>query len=187
MNYVRTCFVALTFALSAMAHAGGDASDGHSHGEAAAPAMTVAGAPRASAQTEEFELVAVLGGKKLTLYLDRFATNEPVADAQIEVDSSTLKAGATQIAAGVYSLPGESFAKPGKYPLAISVQAGDSSDLLTLTLDLPQPVAGAAAVDSWNGWAWNNWAVAGAAGALLLAGAAVVAVRRRKSLNQRGN
>ena len=182
MNYVRTCFVALTFALSALAHAGGDASDGHSHGEAAAPAMTVAGAPRASAQTEEFELVAVLEGKKLTLYLDRFATNGPVADAQIEVDSSALKATATQIAAGVYSLPGESFAKPGKYPLAISVQTGDSSDLLTVTLDLPHPVAGAAPVNSWN-----NWAVAGAAGALLLAGAALVAVRRRKSINQRGN
>ena len=175
MNYVRTCFVALTFALSALAHAGGDDSDGHSHGEAAAPAMTVAGAPRASAETEEFELVAVLEGKKLTLYLDRFATNEPVADAQIEVDSSTLKAAATQVAPGVYSLPGEAFAKPGKYPLAISVQAGDSSDLLTVTLDLPQSVAGAAPVNSWS-----NWAAGGAAGALLLAGAALVAVRRRK-------
>lgn len=181
MNYVRNCFAALTVALSALAHAGGDASDGHSHGEAAAPLMTVAGAPRASAQTEEFELVAVLEGKKLTLYLDRFATNEPVADAQIEVDSSTLKAVATHIAAGVYSLPGESFAKPGKYPLAISLQAGDVSDLLTVTLDLPPPVAGAAPVDSWS-----NWAVGGA-GALLLAGAALVAVRRRRSGNQRGN
>ena len=175
MNYVRTCFVALTFALSALAHAGGDDSDGHSHGEAAAPAMTVAGAPRASAETEEFERVAVREGKKLPLYLDRFATNEPVADAQIEVDSSTLKAAATQVAPGVYPLPGEAFAKPGKYPLAISVQAGDSSDLLTVTLDLPQSVAGAAPVNSWS-----NWAAGGAAGALLLAGAALVAVRRRK-------
>ncbi len=137
--------------------------------------MIVAGAPRASAGTEEFELVAVLEGKKLTLYLDRFATNEPVADAQIEVDSSALKAVATQIAPGVYSLPGEVFAKPGKYPLAISVQAGDSSDLLTVTLDLPQPVAGAAPVNSWS-----NWAVGGAAGALLLVGAGFVALRRRK-------
>ena len=182
MKHIRNYFVAMTVALSALAQAGGDASDGHSHGEAAAPAMTVAGAPRTSAQTEEFELVAVLEGKKLTLSLDRFATNEPVADAQIEVDSSTLKAAATQIAAGVYSLPGESFAKPGKYPLAISVQAGDSSDLLTVTLDLPQPVAGAAPVN-----AWDNRAVGGAAGALLLAGAALVAVRRQKSINQRGN
>ena len=136
--------------------------------------MTVDGAPRASAQTEEFELVAVLEGRKLTLYLDLFATNKPVADAQIEAESSVIKTVATQVAPGVYSLPGEAFAHPGKYPLAISVQAGDSSDLLTVTLDLPQPVAGAAPVNLWN-----NWAVGGAAGALLLAGAALAAVRRR--------
>jgi len=166
----------MMLALSALAHAGGDSSDGHSHGEAATPAMTVDGAPRASAQTDEFELVAVLERRKLTLYLDRFATNEPVADAKIEVESGVIKAVATQIAPGVYSLPGEAFASPGKYPLAISVQAGDSGDLLTVTLDLPQAVAGAAPVDSWS-----NWAVGGAAGALLLAGAALVAVRRRKN------
>ena len=176
MKYVRNYFVSFTFALSSLAYGGGDSSDGHSHGEAAAPAMAVDGAPRASAQTEEFELVAVLERRKLTLYLDRFATNEPVANAQVEVDSSTLKAAATQVAPGVYSLPGEAFAKPGKYPLAISVQAGDSSDLLTVTLDLPQPVAGAAPVNSRD-----KWAAWGAAGALLLAGAALVAVRRRKS------
>ena len=177
MKRIRNyCFAAMIVALSALAHAGGDASDGHSHGEAAAPAMTVDGAPRASAQTEEFELVAVLERRKLTLYLDRFATNEPVPDAQIEVESRSLKAIATQIAPGVYSLPGEAFASPGKYPLAISVQAGDSADLLTVTLDLPQAVAGAAPVNSWS-----NWAVGGAAGALLLAGAALAAVRRRNS------
>ena len=186
MKYIRNYFVAMTVALSALAQAGGDASDGHSHGEATKPSMTADIGPRASAQTEEFELVAVLEGGKLTLYLDRFATNEPVADAQIEVEDRVLKAGATQVAPGVYSLPGEAFAKPGKYPLAISVQAGDSSDLLTVTLELPQPVAGAA---PFAGTApvisWSNWVVGGAAGALLLAGAALTAVRRRN--NRRRN
>ena len=180
MKHIRIYLVSMTFALSALAHAGGDTSDGHSHGEATKPAITADVGPRASAQTEEFELVAVLEGGKLALYLDRFATNEPVADAQIEVESGTLKAAATQVAPGVYSLPGEAFAHPGKYPLAISVQAGDSSDLLTVTLDLPQAVSGAAPVNSWS-----NWAVGGAAGALLLAGAGLVAVRRRK--NSRSN
>lgn len=186
MKYIRKHFVLMTVALSALAHAGGDASDGHSHGEATKPSMTADIGPRASAQTEEFELVAVLEGGKLTLYLDRFATNEPVADAQVEVESGTLKAAAIQAAPGVYSLPGEAFANPGKYPLAISVQAGDSADLLSVTLDLSRavtsaaPAAGAAPVISWG-----NWAVGGAAGALLLCGAALVAVRRRK--NSRGN
>ena len=184
MNFVRNYFVALTIALSALAHAGGDASDGHSHGEATKPSMTADVGPRASAQTEEFELVAVLEGRKLTLYLDRFATNQPVADAKIEVESGVIKAVATQVSPGVYSLPGEAFANPGKYPLAISVQAGDSGDLLTVTLDLPRAVAGAApAAGTAPVISWSNWAVEGAAGALLLAGAALAAVRRRKNRN----
>ncbi len=168
-------FVSLTLVLSALAYGGGDSSDGHSHGEAAKPAMTVDVAPRASAQTEEFELVAVLAAGKLTLYLDRFASNEPVADAQIEVESGALKAVAAQIAPGVYSVPGEAFANPGKHPLTISVQAGDTADLLTATLDLALPAAG---VEHAHGW--GEWAVWGASAALLAAAAGLVVVRRRR-------
>jgi hypothetical protein len=163
-------FVAIAvFALSAWAHGGED------HGEGAAPAMTDNVAPRASAQTDEFELVAVLADGKLTLYLDRFASNEPVPDAQIEVESGALKAVAAQVAPGVYTLPGGAFVQPGKYPLAISVQAGDVADLLTATLDLAQPAAG---VEHAHGW--SEWAVWGASGALLLAGVGLVVMRRHK-------
>lgn len=169
MKHFNTFVVAAFFALPAWAHGDED------HGDGAKPAMAADSAPRASAQTEEFELVAVVEGGKLTLYLDRFATNEPVADAQIEVESGALQAVATQVAPGVYSAPGEAFAKPGKYPLAISVQAGDTSDLLTATLDLAMPVAG---VEHAHGW--GEWTVWGASGALLLAGVGLVAVRRRK-------
>jgi len=55
------------------------------------------------------------------------------------------------------------------------VQAGDTADLLTATLDLAPPPAG---VEHAAGW--DKWAVWGASGALLLAGAGLVAVRRRK-------
>ncbi|MGB7991241.1 MAG: LPXTG cell wall anchor domain-containing protein [Candidatus Methylophosphatis roskildensis] len=153
---------------TALAHGGED------HGGEATQSPTVATAPRASAQTEEFELVAVLEGKNLTISLDRFATNEPVANAEIEVDSGALKAVATQIAPGVYSIPGDGFAAPGKYPLAISVVAGESADLLTAMLDLAPPVTGVERSHVASGW--GIW---GAAGALLLAGGGLVAMRRR--------
>lgn len=179
MRAIRIYFVSMIISLSALAQAGGDSSDGHTHGEAEMSVTTADAAPRASAQTEEFELVAVLEGGKLTLYLDRFATNEPVADAKIEIDSGAIKAVASQIAPGLYSVPGEAFANPGKYPLAISVQAGDSADLLTATLDLGPPVAGVE-----HAHAWNEWAVWGAAGALLLAGAGLVAMRRHKPIRR---
>ena len=90
MSFVRTFIAAALLAgvaLSASAHGGED------HGEAAAPVIGTAMAPRASAQTEDFELVAVLTGQTLTFTLDRFATNAPVLDALVEVESgSGLKA-----------------------------------------------------------------------------------------------
>jgi hypothetical protein len=159
----------MAFGLPAWAHGGED------HGDAPAPVMAVETAPRAVAESDEFELVAVLNGGKLTLYLDRFATNEPVADAQVEVESGALKVAAAQVAPGVYALPGEDFVSPGKYPLTISVQAGDSADLLATTLDLAKPVAGVEHAHSWIEWV--KW---GISGALLIAAAGLVVVRRHK-------
>lgn len=175
MKHVRTIFVSMAFLMTALAYAGGDSSDGHSHGEVAKPEMTAGIAPRTSAQSDDFELVAVLAEGKLTLYLDRYADNTPVPDAEVEIESGTFKAVAAQLAPGVYSVPGQAFAQPGKHPLTISVQTGDAADLLTATLDLALPAAG---VEHAHGW--GEWTVWGASGVLLLAGAGLVAVRRRK-------
>ncbi|MCA1974676.1 MAG: LPXTG cell wall anchor domain-containing protein [Caenispirillum sp.] len=169
MKHFMSFIAAACLASAAWAHGGED------HGDGAAPAMAGDVAPRASAQSDEFELVAVLAEGKLTLYLDRYADNAPVPDAEVEVESGAFKAVAAQIAPGVYSVPGQVFAQPGKHPLMISVQAGEAADLLTATLDLAAPAAGVAHAHSWD-----EWAIWGAAGALLAAGAGLVAVRRRK-------
>ena len=42
-------------------------------------------APRVSARSEIFELVGILRGERLVIYLDRFASNEPVTTADIAV------------------------------------------------------------------------------------------------------
>ncbi len=172
-QYIRTFLVTAVLAassLSAWAHGGED----HGDEGKTRPAPTTGAAPRAIAQTEAFELVAVLEGNKLTLTLDRFATNEPVVDAQIEVESGALKAMATQLAPGVYAIPGERFVAPGKYPLTISIEAGESADLLTTTLDLAAP---AAAIE--HSHTTGEWGIWGAAGTLLLAGGGLIVLRRR--------
>ena len=155
--------------LVAWAHGGED------HG--GAPTTTAPGdiAPRASARTEDFELLAVLAGGKLTLYLDRNADNAPVAGAAIEVESGAFKAVAKEVAPAVYALPGDAFAKPGKYPLTISIQAGETADLLNATLDLAAPEPAIEHVHSWD-----EWAVWGGAGVVLLAGVGLVLLRRRR-------
>ena len=169
---IRAALVtALLGVLAAAALAHGD----EDHGALALAPAGSAMAPRAVAQTEDFELVGVLLGTTLTVTLDRFATNEPVADAQVEVESgSALKAVARQVTPGVYVVQSDLFATPGKYPLAFSVQAGESSDLLVATLDLTPAQTGAPPVR-----AGTEWAVWIGAGALLALAVGLIAVRRR--------
>jgi hypothetical protein len=164
-------------AASALAHGGEDHG-----GEAAAPPPALAGqAPRASAQTEEFELVVVLdrGGAAppvLTLYLDRYGSNQPVADAAVEVESGAFKATARPAAPGVYTVPGAAFAAPGRHPLTVSVQTADSADLLDATLQTeaaaPVPAAAVAGIPRWA-WALPL--------AVLLAAAGYARTRRRSA------
>lgn len=175
MKLIRTIIVSTAFLVPALAYAGGDSSDGHTHGGAVPPEVIADVAPRTSTQSDEFELVAVLAAGKLTLYLDRYADNAPVPDVEVEVESGAFKAVAAQIAPGVYAVPGQAFANPGKHPLTISVQAGDTADLLSATLDLAAPQTG---VEHAHGW--GEWAVWSASGVLLLAGVGLVAVRRRR-------
>ncbi|MCZ7653055.1 MAG: hypothetical protein M5R42_00300 [Rhodocyclaceae bacterium] len=75
-----------------------------------------------------------------------------MADAEIEVESGAFRL-SRRSAPGIYALPGEAFANPGKYPLAISVQAGDTADLLTATLDLAPPEVSVAHATGWDKWA----------------------------------
>lgn len=174
MKHIGALLVTTALALPAWAH------DGEIHGEAAALPGTTEMAPRATDATEEFELVAVLAGDHLTLYLDRFATNEPVAGATVEVEGDGWKAVAAPVVPGVYALPAAALASPGRHPLTVSVEAGDLADLLTLSLDSPRPVAQARAARGWD------VSAAGLSGTLLLAGAGFLALRRSKAARAQG-
>lgn len=135
----HACLGLACLGLAALAQAHGD----EPHDDAAtAPAPSAEAAPRTQAQTDTFELVAVLTSPgaspaQLTLYLDRFDTNAPVADATVEVESGPFKATAKAVEPGVYAVPGQAFVEAGRHPLTISVQAGDDADLLEATLVTP--------------------------------------------------
>lgn len=170
---VRTTLLSVVLACvswSAVAHGGED------HGNETPAAISIPVAPRAYAQTEDFELVAQLQGTNLQITLDRFATNDPVADAQIEVESGTaFKAQAQQISPGVYTVKADALATPGKYALSFSVQTDDAADLLATTLDISAPTTTLAHVHSWR--EWTTWVLSGF---VLIAGVALLVVRRRR-------
>ncbi|MES2091623.1 MAG: hypothetical protein V4532_16855, partial [Pseudomonadota bacterium] len=72
------------------------------------------------------------------------------------------------------------FAKPGRYPLTVSVQTADGADLMDATLQIEAPVASevAAAPTPWRGrWAWGLGLI------LVLAMAAVALAKRRGRTN----
>ena len=58
------------------------AEEGHDHGNEAAVEQGAA-SPRFEAHSDLFELVGIAENGQLTVYLDRYAPNEPVVDAKV--------------------------------------------------------------------------------------------------------
>jgi hypothetical protein len=138
----RTGFAALALVLAtacpALAGPGAHGPNGE-HLDEKAPANVGAAAPRVEAQSELFELVAQLRGGEFTILVDRYATNEPVLGAKLEVESGSVKAVATfRAAPGDYVVTDPAFvrslAAPGEHPLVFTLVAGQDADLLDGTL-----------------------------------------------------
>lgn len=150
------------------------AHEGEEHGPAAPlPNAPQTVQPRLEAASPEVELVALPQDGKLTIYLDRYADNAPIDGARVELESGSHKAVAQAAGDGVYNVAADWLAKPGKYEMLFTVQAGDLQDLLTGTLEIPaQKVTPA----SEQRVAWTRWV--GATVALL--GLALIASRWRR-------
>ena len=143
------------------------AGEGHDHGDAA-PATAGQALPRFSAVSETFELVGVLSGKQITLYLDRFADNSPVRGAQIELEIGGAKFKAEKQGDDEYEVVLPEAPKPGVLPVTATVTAGNDADLLAGELDIHEAAHAdeAAHTHSWTEYA--GWAVAGLAALALL-------------------
>jgi hypothetical protein len=169
MNLTHT-LAALSAAASFVAvpaWAGAGHDHDHDHG-GAAPAAVGQALPRFTAESELFELVGVLSGKQITLYLDRFADNSPVRDAQIELEIGGVKFKAEKQGDDEYEVVLPEAPKPGVLPVTATVTAGNEADLLAGELDIHEEAHAdeAAHTHSWTEYA--GWAVAGIAAVALL-------------------
>ena len=132
------------------------AGEGHDHGDAA-PAAVGQSLPRFSAVSEAFELVGVLSGKQITLYLDRFADNSPVRGAQIELEIGGAKFKAEKQGEDEYEVLLPEAPKPGVLPVTATITAGNETDLLAGELDIHEEAhtEEAVATHAWTetaGW-----------------------------------
>ena len=152
------------------------AHDGHDNAPAAAPAQA---APRFALDSELFELVGVVHGQTLALYLDRADDNRPVPGAQLELELAGQRLAVTPVGDGEYRAELAAPLTEGSLPVTATVVAGDDSDLLAGALDWHAPVA-APSPSSGGRMRW----LAGAAGALAALGAALWAWRGRRAAPQ---
>ena len=172
------CLVAAALAASLLS-VPAQAGEGHDHGDAPVTA-TGPGLPRFVAVSETFELVGVLKGKQLVLYLDRTDDNSPVRGAQIELDIAGTKFKAQKQGEDEYEVVLPEAPKPGVLVITATVTAGAESDLLGGELDLHDDSQAGAAVRA-RGWQeYAGWT----AGGLVALGMLAWGVRRFRSSRQ---
>lgn len=125
-------------ATAALAH------EGHDHGTPPPAAVTTSN-PRVTAQSDTYELVGILRGERLGLYLDRFTSNEPVTDAKIVVTvGGDQDVQAEPASNGVYTVASPKFSGESPLELIFAVTAPGGDDLLIGTLQLPAKTMAAA-------------------------------------------
>jgi RND family efflux transporter MFP subunit len=117
------------------------AHEGHDHAEQAAPAPASSRSARAEAKSDNFELVAVARGQELAIYLDQFGSNEPIDGAVIEVETPAGAVKAEARPGDAYRVTGPWLTKPGQVDLIVTVTAGEMTDILPVSLSLPETTA----------------------------------------------
>lgn len=155
----RLACLGLVFFLGAMPLA--QAHEGHDEAPAAS---TGASAPRFVASSELFELVGIVEGRKLTLYLDHASDNRPVQDAQLGLEWAGKPLPVKAVAPGQYEAELPAPLAEGETAVNASIVAGGESDLLAADLDWHAPEAAPAA--STKGEGARTRLFAGAAGLL---------------------
>lgn len=176
--HVRARRVAAVLAFAALLAPSAFASDDHDHG----PAQSTPGGPalpRFQATSDAFELVGVVDGKNLRVWLDRFDDNAPVRGASIDLEIGGNKVALTEHAEGEFEATLASALAEGTTPVTATVTAGMVTDLLAADLDVHAAEAPAVA-------GARNWTrIAMWAGAGLLVIFLLIAAGRRAGAHLR--
>lgn len=148
------------------------------HGnEARAPVSLSASGSLLELKSPDVELLGVLQDGKLTVFADRYATNEPILNAKIELESDGRKLQLLATKDGSYTAAADWLKQPGTHEVVVSVEAAGLEDLLIGTLQIPGLKPGE---DRGRAWLdYGKWAAGGLTGAIALF-ALFKRIRRRK-------
>ena len=169
--------VACLCLIPAIALAHGD----EDHGEKPPVAASSTASPRFEAHSDLFEVVGVVEHDQLTITVDRYASNEPVRDAKVEVEVGSVKGIASPSPDGSYTFRNALFVKAGTLPVSLTVSAGQDADLLAGDLTIGATATPADDAHAVERPRW--WMPAGIAALLLIAALAVWRMRSRRASN----
>ena len=133
-RFVRAVLFVIFSTITCAAWAG----EGHDHGPEPKAGAAAPASPRLMAISENYQLVAILEGEVLVIYLDRAEDNAPVTAATLEVTLDGTPHKAEMIAkAGTYEITAPLLRQPGSYEVLVSVADGAINDLLVGSLRVP--------------------------------------------------
>ncbi|MDP1924817.1 MAG: HlyD family efflux transporter periplasmic adaptor subunit [Thiobacillus sp.] len=158
-----------------LAHGGEDHGD-----EARVPVSLSASGPQLELKSPEVELLGMVRDGRLTVYADRYATNEPILNAKIELESTSGSGHKLQLRPaqdGSYTAAADWLKQPGTYEIVVSVEAAGVEDLLIGSVQIPGLKPGEASGRTWLDY--GKWAAGGITGVIALL-VLFKLIRRRK-------
>lgn len=151
------------------------AGPGHDHGESAAPSGPVAVMPKLVLESDLTELVAVVEGRQLRLYLDGWGDNRPL-DGTLSLELNGVSVPVKRLEAGLFEASLGELSDQRRIGLVATVTLKDETDLLAGDL-----VIGQDAVDD-HGFHWQEYILA--ALALVCVTALLIFLTRRLQKNR---
>lgn len=146
IHYLVQLIAALTLAISPSSYAG----PGHDHGDEKPNQQQAQTSPRFYAESDLYELVGVIRDGQITLYLDRYATNEAVKGANLEVEIDGVKMAVKPHGDGEYLIELKDKIKDQPTPISVTINDGGVNDILVSTIDLSQFEN--SSVMNWKTW-----------------------------------
>jgi membrane fusion protein, heavy metal efflux system len=137
------------------------AHEGHDHDDSARAALASSTYPRVTAQSDLYEVVGILKGDRLLIYLDRAATNEPVTDAKVRVtigDGEAIDAAPAENDTYVAASP--RLSGTGSVEVIFAITASGGNDLLVGTMTLPKADVAAGGANPTTGPTVSRWIAA---------------------------
>ena len=164
LNRRKPFLIALLLAVTSLSSW---ADAGHDHGEAPSAAGGPA-KPRFTATSEAFDLVGVVNGKHITLYLDHTADNIPVKDAKLEIELGGTKVPVQAHGEGEFEATLAAELPPGEISVTATVVAGAITGVLAGDVDIHADThADAAQGATWK--TYSAWVMGGLMTLALLA------------------